>query len=182
MAVGRRIAVLVGFALACWPALSATLQRLDFDEMIEKSTAIVQGQVVSSSARFHGSVIYTHYRIRVLERWKGADAAEVDVVVPGGIANGLRQIFPGAPKLQEGREYVVFLWTGSSGLTNIIGLSQGLFDVQRDQAGGLVALRAATTETMLDAAGRLVRDEPLRLKFEDLRGRVRSAVALGDRR
>ena len=63
-----------------------------------------------------------------------------------------------------------------------VGLSQGLFDVQRDQAGGLVALRAASTETMLDAAGRLVRDEPLRLKFEDLRGRVRSAVALGDRR
>jgi len=178
----RRILAALVFALVAMPLAAATLLRLELDEMIDKSTAIVRGQVTGSSARFHGPVIYTHYRIRVLERWKGAETAEVDVVVPGGIAQGLRQVFPGAPKLQEGTEYVLFLWTGSSGLTNIMGLTQGLFDVHRDIAGGVFAARMATTESMLDTAGRLVKDEPLRIRFEDLRGRIRAALARGSQK
>lgn len=177
--MNRHIISAVLLALAGLPGLAATLQRLELEEMIEKSTAIVRGQVAGSYARVHGPVIYTHYRIRVVERWKGADAAEVDVVVPGGVADGLRQRFPGAPKLAEGSEYILFLWTGSSGLTNIMGLSQGVLNLKRDQAAGLVASRAATTETMLDSAGRLVRDEPLRMRFEELRGRVSAAMARG---
>ncbi|MBM3749065.1 MAG: hypothetical protein FJW34_25135 [Acidobacteria bacterium] len=175
----RRIVIILAIALLALPAWAATLQRLDFDEMIEKSTAIVRGQVVASSARFHGPVIYTHYRLRVLEQIKGAEAAEVDVVVPGGVANGLRQAFAGAPKLQAGSEYVLFLWTGASGLTTIMGFSQGLFDVHRDIAGGAFAARMATSEAMLDNLGRLVRDEPLRIRFEELRSRVRAAAARG---
>jgi len=177
-----RLASALAAALVSMPAVGVTLQRLDLDEMIGKSTAIVRGQVTGSQARLHGSVIYTHYRIRVLERWKGGEAAELDVVVPGGVAGGLRQLFPGAPRLREGGEYVLFLWTGSSGLTNIIGLTQGLFDVHRDAAGDVFAARAATAETMLDAAGRLVRDEPLRMRFEDLRGRVRTALTRSSQR
>jgi hypothetical protein len=164
------------------PALAVTLQRLELDEMIEKSTSIVRGQVTKAGARFHGPVIYTHYRIKVLELWKGAEVAEVDVVVPGGVADGLRQVFPGAPTLQEGSEYILFLWKGANGLTNIMGLTQGLFDVHRDIAGGVYAARMATSETMLDAVGRLVRDEPLRIRFEDLHGRIRAAAARGSQK
>jgi hypothetical protein len=177
--VHRRIVIILATALLGLTAWAATLQRLDFDEMIEKSTAIVRGQVVASSARFHGPVIYTHYRVRVLEQIKGTGTGEVDVVVPGGIASGLRQSFSGAPKLQAGSEYVLFLWTGASGLTTIIGLSQGLFDVHRDIAGGVFAARTATSEAMLDGLGRLVRDEPVRMRFEELRSRVRAAAARG---
>jgi len=173
----RRSVAAFLLALASLPAAAATLLRLELDEMIDKSTAIVRGQVAGSWARFHGPVIYTHYRIRVLERWKGTEASEIDVVVPGGVTGGLRQVFPGAPKLEDGNEYILFLWTGMSGLTNIMGLTQGLFDVHHDIAGGVFAARAATSESMLDAAGRLVKDEPLRIRFEDLRGRIRAAQA-----
>jgi hypothetical protein len=182
VAVTRLLATLLLTGGLGLPAWAATLQRLELDEMAGKSTAIVRGRVTSSYARFHGPAIYTHYRIQVLERWKGADAPEIDVVVPGGIADGLRQTFPGAPKLQAGSEYVLFLWTGASALTNIMGLSQGIFDVQRDIAGNVYAARAATAEGMLDAAGALVRDEPVRMKFDEMRGRVRAAMAGGVRR
>lgn len=178
----RRIVTALVFALVLMPVGAVTLLRLELDEMIEKSTAIVRGQVAGSWVRFHGPVIYTHYRIRVLERWKGAEATEEDVVVPGGVADGLRQVFPGAPKLADGTEYVLFLWRGSSGLTNIMGLTQGLFDVHRDIAGGVFAARMATSESMLDAGGRLVKDEPLRLRFEELRGRIRAALARGSQK
>ncbi len=179
MPVNRRFAFAVLLAVAALTSWAATLLRLDFDQMTEKSTAIVRGRVAGSHARFHGPVIYTHYQVRVLERFKGSEAAEIDIVVPGGTADGLRQSFPGSPKLVQGAEYVLFLWTGSSGLTNIIGLSQGVFDVQQDQGGQLIAARAATSETMLDEAGRPVRDEPVRMRLQDLRGRLSAAMARG---
>jgi hypothetical protein len=175
----RRIATLLLAGGLAFLVHAATLQRLELDEMTQKATGIVRGRVLASYARLHGSVIYTHYRVQVLERWKGAEAAEVDVVLPGGTANGLRQSFPGSPKLTEGSEYILFLWTGSSGLTNVMGLTQGIFDVQRGAGGEVIALRAATTETMLDAAGRLVRDEAVRMNLQELRGRVSVSLARG---
>ncbi len=50
---------------------------------------------------------------------------------------GIRQIAVGSPELATGSEYVVFLWTGKSGLTQIIGLSQGLFLAVKDAAGNI---------------------------------------------
>lgn len=177
--VKNHVAAALGLAVLSISAGGATLQRLGLDEMIQKSTAIVRGRATLTGARFHGPLIYTHYRVQVLESWKGAQPAEIDIVVPGGVANGMRQVFPGAPRLEAGNEYVLFLWRGASGLTNIIGLSQGVFDVHRDVAGGVFASRSATTETMLDADGRPVRDEAVRIRFEELRGRIRVLAAGG---
>lgn len=169
-------------SLLTWAALAAqgaTLVQLSLDEMIDKSTAIVRGQVSGSYAALHGSIIYTHYRIRVAERWKGPATAELDIVVPGGAAGGLRMTFPDSPKLTEGVEYVLFLWKGSNGLTNIIGWSQGIFDLKADRDGATLATRPASKDTLLDAAGRLVKDEPVLMRLQDLRDRISSGVARG---
>ena len=58
-------------------------------------------------------MIYTHYKINVLQQWKGAAQSTMDVLVPGGTANGIRQTYPGAPQLMPGQQYVLFLWTSS---------------------------------------------------------------------
>lgn len=172
-----------GLRLAIWLAAGgmglagATLEHLTLDDMIAKSTAIVRGRVSGSYAAASGPVIYTHYRVRVSEALKGPASSELDVVVPGGSAGGFRQTVSGAPKLSQGGEYVLFLWTGRSGLTHIIGLSQGLFDLQADNMGALVAARTASSELMLDSAGRSVRDEALRMNFGELRQRVASGLA-----
>jgi hypothetical protein len=170
-------ALLLGMLL---PA--ATLEKLGLDEMTEKSTAIVRARVTGSYGAAHGAVIYTHYRVEVAEQWKGAETGSLDVVVPGGAANGLRQTFSGAPKLATGREYVLFLWTGSSGLTHVIGLSQGVFRVRTDESGEVTASRAASGELMLDAAGRPVRDEAITLRLSDLRQRVSRGLVEGGRK
>jgi hypothetical protein len=170
MRVLMRIGILPLALSLC--ASAATLEKLTLDEMVQKSTAIVRGQVLSSSAAAHGSLIYTHYRIQVTERWKGAEAGVMDVVVPGGTANGMRQNFAGAPSLARGGEYVLFLWTGPSGLTHVVGLTQGLFSVRRDPKGDAVAWRGATGEPMLDGSGRLVKDAPMLFRLGELSGRV----------
>jgi hypothetical protein len=165
-----------------WIAAATTLERLSLDEMTAKATAIVRGRVTASWCAPRGSLIYTHYRIQVSERWKGPAATEVEVVVPGGSANGVRQSFAGTPKLTEGAEYVLFLWTGSSGLTHILGFTQGVFDLKRDASGAVIAVRAATSETLLDPTSeRPVNEEPLRLKLDELSHRVRMALAAGRR-
>lgn len=125
---------------------ATTLERLSLDEMIQKSTAIVRGSVGSMSARQRGSVIYQEVQIRVLERLKGAGGATVDVLVPGGTLNGVRQTFSGVPQLSQSSEYVFFLWTGPRGSTQIIGLAQGVFQLKLDSKGTAQVQRAAITE------------------------------------
>ncbi len=161
---------------------AATLERLSLEDMVSKSTGIVRARVASSYVAPSGSIIYTHYTVQVSEQWKGTPAASLDVVVAGGQYGGIRQVFPGAPVLTTGSEYILFLWKSRSGLTHIIGLTQGLFGLQRDKNGELVAKRAATTELMLDSNGRAVRDVALSLRLSDLKQRVNLAMAQGSSR
>jgi hypothetical protein len=154
-------------------SLAATLEKLTLDEMIQKSTAIVRGTVTGSRVSQRGPLFYTHWRIRVSQRWKGEAASEVEVSTPGGVLNGLRQVFPGVPALAEGSEYVFFLWTGANRLTHIIGLSQGLFDLKLDGTGALLLSRPATKEVMLDPkTGRAIEDEAVQMRLSALTGRI----------
>lgn len=157
---------------------AATLEKLSLDEMIQKSTAIVRGRVVSSRTTQSGPLVYTHWRIQVSQRWKGEPAAEVEVVTPGGTAGGIRQVFPGAPVLAEGAEYVLFLWTGKSRLNHVIGLSQGLFDLKLDGTGNPLLSRPASTEVMLDPkTGREIGDEAVRMRLSELNSRIQRVLA-----
>ena len=159
---------------------AASLEYLSLEDMAAKSTAIVRGRVVSSSTGTRGPLIFTQYTVQVLERLKGPEASQMDVVILGGTAQGLSQTFSGAPQLGGGVDYLLFLWTGPSGLTQIIGLSQGLFQLQKDANGEWIATRAAASETMLDPkTGRLVNDQAIRLRLTDLRSRLRTADRRG---
>jgi hypothetical protein len=172
-----RIGFLLVLALG---AQAASLEYLSLDDMAAKSTTIVRGRVVSTSTGTRGPLIFTQYTVQVLERLKGPEASQVDVVVLGGTSQGLSQTFSGAPQLGGSVDYLLFLWTGPSGLTQIIGLSQGLFQLQKDDNGEWIATRASASETMLDPkTGRLVNDQGIRLRLTDLRSRFRTAPRRG---
>ena len=159
------------------PLQSATLERLSLDDMIMKSTAIVRGTVAGFRAQAQGPLIYTHYTIQVKETLKGSGQAAVDVVVPGGVANGLRQTFPGTPQLNGGDEFIFFLWTGKSGLNQIIGLTQGLFSISGTATPDATATRPASREVVLDpGTGRQVKDQPLVMSVSDLRSRIATTL------
>jgi hypothetical protein len=137
----------------------------------------VRGKLVSASAMFHGPVIYTHFKIQVSERYKGAAAASEEFMVPGGSANGYTQDVAGSPDLSLGHEYVLFLWKGPSGNTQIIGLTQGVFTLPAAAATDPTATRAPTTELMIDrSTGQAIKDERLILKLSDLRSRIKLAA------
>ncbi len=176
MAVARRlffVAALFGVA----QLQSATLQQLSMSDLIAKSTSIVRGTVQGSYTAYSGPVIFTHYRVQVAERWKGSAGATVDVAVPGGVASGIRQTYSGAPQFQSGDQYVLFLWTGKSGMTQIMGFSQGAFAVAQDGSSNPSVTRDPSHELMLDRATHSqVKDQPVTMRLSELRSRVADAL------
>ena len=172
MSVKRRFSIALGLFVWTLPLQCATLERLSLDDMIAKSTSIVRGKVTGSYTAFAGPVIYTHYTVQISEKLKGSAGATVDVAVPGGIANGLRQSFSGTPTFQTGDEFVFFLWTSKAGLTQVIGLTQGLFMIAPDGTADPVATRNASHELMLDSSGRPVKDQTLTMHLSELRTRI----------
>jgi hypothetical protein len=173
----RGILAIFGFSLLSLNA--ATLEYLSLDDMATRSTAIVRGRIQSCAGQFRGSVIYTHCSVAVTEQWKGTSGTVVDVAVPGGSTRGMVQNFAGSPTLAIGQEYVLFLWTGKSGMTQLIGLSQGVFDLKPDAKGQAMAERAASTGRMLNASGAEMQDSPVRMSVQTLKQRVSQALAGG---
>lgn len=163
--------------LALVPLHAATLERLSLDEMIQKSTEIVRGRMVSSRTALRGPVVYTFVQVQVVDRWKGPAAERVEVAIPGGAYGRLQQSFSGAPALEPGVDYLLFLWTGRSGITHVIGLSQGVFQVRAAADGALVVERAASREVVLDGrTGLPVQDVAISMPLEELRNQVRRVL------
>ncbi|MGO9262813.1 MAG: hypothetical protein ACLQU1_42020 [Bryobacteraceae bacterium] len=170
------LALVLSFCMA--PLHGATLQQLSMNDLIVKSTAIVHGKVASSSASFSGKLIYTHYAVQVSEQFKGGNQTSIDVVVPGGTVGNLRQSFSGTPSFNVGDDYVFFLWTSRAGLTQVLGLTQGLFSVAQDGSSDPATTRTASHEPMLSAtSGQQVKDQTLTMKLSQLRALI--AATLG---
>jgi hypothetical protein len=165
----------LGLVFACAISLpAATLQRLSLDEMTQKSTMIVRGTVQGpATSALHSRVIFSHYQIQVSEVWKGPAGSSIDLAVPGGVYGGTQQSYSGAPAFVLGKEYVFFLWTSRNGVTQVIGLSQGLFGV----SSGSQVFRPATSEMLLDRNGKPVTDSDLTMQLGDLQTKVRIALS-----
>ena len=173
--------IIAGLAAALVVSLSgSTLQQLSLSDMITKSTMIVLGTIQpGTSAALRGSLIYTHYQLVVTTAYKGTPGQTIDVAVPGGVLSGIQQPVAGAPMLTSGQQYVIFLWTSKSGLTQVIGLSQGLFNVSTNAQGQMIVSRGAATATMLNSSGNIVTDSNLQMPLSQLVGTIQSVLAGG---
>ncbi|HYP07644.1 MAG TPA: hypothetical protein VER03_15530 [Bryobacteraceae bacterium] len=174
-----RVAASILGLLLCAPAFAATLEQLSIEQMAQQSTLIVRGRVTGCGGEMRGAIIYTRCGVAVTETWKGAPLSKVDFVVPGGTARGLSQTFSGAPKFNPNEQFVLFLWVGRSGIPQIIGLSQGVFDVTFSKTGQATVKREATSERMLNSKGEPVADEPVSLTVAELKARVDKALGGG---
>lgn len=159
--------------VVCLPAV--TLQQLTIDQVARVSTEVIRGQVTASYTALEGRTVFTHFRVQVSERWKGSSKAASDVAIPGGVFNGVRQTFAGVPALEIGKKYVLFLWTGPRGPTQLVGMHQGLFETSAAGDGEMMASRKASSELMLDAFARPVNDQAVRMRLSDLKSRVHRA-------
>jgi hypothetical protein len=177
----RTPAVLLCFAFWVAPLSAATLQQLSFNDLVQKSTAIVRAKVTDSYADFRGKEIFTHWKLQIVEQLKGRGT--VEVMSPGGSARGYHESVLGTPQLIAGKEYLLFLWTSKSGATYLTGWGQGVFELSKNNAGNLVATRAALGENIVETGtGRTLKDQGLKKPYTELKGDISTAVDQGARR
>jgi hypothetical protein len=170
-----RIAATLLLLSSCAVLSAATLERLSVEQMAQQATAIVRGHVGEArSARF-GALVYTLYGFKAEEQWKGAPIANLEVAVPGGTYEGVTYRFGGTPDLKTGEEYLLFLWTGPSGRTQIVGLSQGVFHVVR-RPGGAVVLRSDAEDSVFVGEDGAKSSQALEMTLDQLATRVRAAL------
>ena len=175
--VKRHLWLVVMLTFGIRPLPCATLEQLSMNDLIGKSTAIVRGTVGDSWAALTGSIIYTHYKIQVSETFTGPSQSSVEIVVAGGVVNNRSQSFSGSPTLNKGDQYVFFLWTSRAGLTQVMGLTQGLFAVAAGGSADPTVTRAATRELMLDPkTAQPVKDAALSMHLSDLRSLIASTL------
>jgi hypothetical protein len=151
------------------PAGATTLLKMSMNDLITQSTSIVRARITGSRSAAMGQDIYTYYQLQVSDTLKQGAILPAEVAVPGGVYGNLRQIGIGSPVLTQGQEYVLFLWTSRSGMTQVIGLSQGMFNLKQDASGETVLNRPAVADQMLDKSGKPVTDTAVTMKWSDLR-------------
>jgi hypothetical protein len=117
-------------------------------------------------------MIYTNYRLSVTSTLKGTPASSLQVAVPGGDYRGMHQSVSGAPVFTAGQEYVLFLWTGPSGTNYVVGMGQGVFQVQTNSSGAVVLTRGPVDAQVLDAAGTVAATPALTLLLTDLQAKI----------
>ena len=168
--------IIVAHAAAALPA--ATLERLSLEELARQSTAVVQGRVVGESVSQAGALLYTVKTIAVERRWKGEPASTVEVALPGGRLGNQVQRFGGAPALEAGRDYILFLWTGPSGRTQVTGFSQGVCELRTGADGAQRVVRLPSSDVVLTPGGSANEgDGSLDLPFDAFSSRIQEALS-----
>ena len=154
---------------------AATLERLTIDQMAQQATAVVRGRVGEARSTRFGALVYTLQRFEAEEQWKGDPIAGLEVAILGGTYAGVTYSFAGTPELKAGDEYVLFLWTGPSGRTQIVGLSQGVFRVVR-RSDGAVVMRTEAEDSVFAGENGAQRSQALEMTLDQLAASVRAAL------
>lgn len=177
--VMSRLLFIALLGLATSPlARPATLEKLTLDDLIEKSTAIVRGEAGGARVDRHGPLLYTVYEFQVEESWKGPGADVLEIALPGGRSGGREQRFGGVPALEAGDVYLLFLWTGPSGRTQITGLSQGVLRVVEGSGGELRVVRDPIDDVVFVPAvdGGVPEPDAIDMSLEEMQTRIRRTL------
>jgi hypothetical protein len=167
--------ILLSLAAALSPA--ATLEQLSLEALARESTAIVQGKVQGERTIQVGPLLYTLKTVAVQKRWKGVDSPTVEVALPGGRLGDQQQRFGGAPLLEPGVDYILFLWTGPSGRTQVTGFSQGVCELRTASDGSMRVVRRPNSDVALAPNGAAAADDSLDLSLEAFSQRVNAVIA-----
>jgi len=115
-------------------------------------------------------------RSALVEVFEGGSTT-VEVALPGGRLGDRQQRFGGAPQLEPDVDYVLFLWTGPSGRTQITGFSQGVCELSEGPDGSRRVVRRASSDVVLTPDGSAAGgDGRLDLALEEFSRRVKAAV------
>jgi hypothetical protein len=175
-----RLATVV-LLIACALQVSATVVvPLDFAELVGASDTIAHVRVIDLRAAVLAGRTDTVVTAAVSSYVKGGPGEHVTFLIPGGEIGRYRTVVVGAPVLQNGDEIVVFLRRGASGLSTVVGFSQGVLHVSRQAVDGMPMVLSPPVLRDPERDQRVVRGEtPGRfIRLERFLQEVRSAMAV----
>jgi hypothetical protein len=117
-------AILLSLIFLSVHQLSAlTVEYIGLERMTKESQVIVYGRVLSSYSVWEDKSIYTYTTLEIKELIKGEYRSQKIVVKQmGGTVGYISQVVDGTPKLEIGKEYVLFLrdWKGAYWIHSIV--------------------------------------------------------------
>jgi hypothetical protein len=151
----KRVATLLLLGLGMPAFLQATtLTRMSTEQLAAQSSNIVIGTCTKLRSAWVNRTLVTLATISVAESLKGDAAAELTLVVPGGVdasrAVPVAVIYPDAPFVGLADNVLLFL-DGNSMVADsyaIVGYSQGKYSIVSDASGNAVARNSASSGTV----------------------------------
>jgi hypothetical protein len=129
----RKLSLLViAFALLTLvlaSASSAVVKKMEIRDLRDASSDIIVGKVMSSESAWDGNLIYTYYRVKVLDKVKGTPSEFVTVRVPGGEVEDVTLFVSDTPYLDVGEDAFLFL-KKSDGFHEVTGWYQGKYAIR----------------------------------------------------
>ena len=176
---------LVLLALAAPCAGATTMVHLDTHALAQQSHQIVIGRVAATRAHWNESHtrIVTDVDVDVSEALKGSPATRVTLTQLGGEVDGVRVSVAGCAAFKPGEEALFFVWHDAKGRSQLTGLAQGKFEIERDAKTGAAYVQRAAPGFAVREVQRLsavpagVRAP--RLKLSDLVTEIRGDLAPG---
>ena len=123
--------------IASSPLLSTTLQKLTFEEIVDHSALIIQGEVTNINSFSEGGLLYTRVTLKVDDVLKGDNPGEfIELDYLGGREGGAVFTVSGqdVPREKE-RGFYFIEHPGSRSVNPLTGWSQGHFRIQTDPKG-----------------------------------------------
>ena len=171
------VCVLVAVTLAATPARATTYVALTFQELIARADVIFIGNVVDvrpfTLRTRSGTLVKTRVTFRVDDALYGTNSIVEVFDFLGGEADGIGMAVEGMPKFAVGDRRVVFARRTAS-INPIVGFTQGLVRIQRDDNG---VERVLTLDAMPGL--RMVSESST---LSDLRSRIVTALAEAGKR
>jgi len=149
MHLRRFFTIVLFLAAAAGSARATEVAERSLRQLAADAPTIVHGTVVGSQSHWteNHSLIVTDVRVHVEDVLKGDPVSEVVVTQPGGAVGAIRVEADGAAAFRVGDEAILFLDRSPRGVTHVVGLMQGRFDVVTD-AHGRKSVRGLTVESL----------------------------------
>ena len=164
----RALAVAAAAAVVAVSVVAAeatSVRRMSAAEAARRASTILVGTVSGESCRLATTPggktrIFTDYDLRDLSVWKGTlETSNRVVSVVGGRLHGRVLKVAGAPRLETGRRYLLFVGDAEP-LCPFVGWGQGVFPLEEGPGGALLVHRQDGEPVSLAAGGEIATGGP----------------------
>ncbi len=166
---------------------ASTVLQMSLAELTAAADTVVLARCTATEPEWIDEKIFTHATFAVDDTLKGAQRGQLRVTVLGGVANHpvlgaeVRMEVAGGATFAVGEEVVVFTRQNARGTNQVIGLSQGKFEVSANADTGTKTVRSGfkrlDVKVVAGAGGDETRIKPVDPDLQDFLSSIREIVS-----